>query len=73
MSENSCRSERRRKGKVVEWTLSLGKEARIKIWELEVGREGTLHMLRLNQGHCSMAVSLSPLPHPSSWPRCLPC
>lgn len=37
-----------------------------------VGREGTLHILRLNQGHCSMPTSPSPLPHPSSWPKCLP-
>lgn len=33
MSENSCRSERRGKWKVMKWTLSLGKEARTRIWD----------------------------------------
>lgn len=72
MSENSCRSERRGKGKVIEWILYLGKEARTRIWGLGVGREATLHLLRLSQGHCLMLASPTPLPHPSSRPRCLP-
>lgn len=48
MSENSCRSERRGKGKVTEWTLPLGKEARARVWGLGMERESTLHILKLN-------------------------
>lgn len=32
MSENSCRSEMRGNGKVMKWTLSLGKEDRTRTW-----------------------------------------
>lgn len=71
MSENSCGREQRGKGKVTEWTLSLGKEARARIWGLGVGREGTLHRLSLNQGHCLMPTS--PTPAPSPLPGSLSC
>lgn len=64
MSEHSCRSERRGKGKFMEWTLSLGKEARTRIGGLGAGREGTLYILRPNQGHRSTPASLNPLPRP---------
>ena len=33
MRENSCRIERRGEGTVLEWTLSLGKDARIRVWD----------------------------------------
>ena len=76
MSENCCGSERRGKEKVMEWTLSSGKEARTRIWGLGMERKGILHMVesvRLNQGHCLMSACPAALPFPSSWPRCLPC
>lgn len=62
MSENSCGRERRGKGKVTEWTLSLGKEARARIWVLGVGREGTLHILRLKPKSLLDASFLHPCP-----------
>lgn len=64
MSENSCRREGQGRGKLREWTLSLGEEARTRMWGLKVGREGTLHLLRLNQGHCLMPAVPPPPPHP---------
>ena len=45
----------------MEWTLFLGMEVRTWIWGLGVGRKGTLYILRLNQGHCLMPASPSPL------------
>lgn len=43
-------------------TFPREKEARARIWILGVGREGTLHILRLNQSHCSMPASATPSP-----------
>lgn len=37
------------------------------------GEEGTLHILRLNQGHCLLLASPDPWPRPSPQPRCLLC
>lgn len=72
MSENSCRREGQGRGKLREWTLSLGEEARTRIWGLKVGREGTLHLLRLNQGHCLMPAVPRPRPIPSQLPAQMP-
>ena len=70
MSENSCGRERRGKGKVTEWILSLEKEARARTWILGMGREGTLHRLRLNRSHCLMPAS--PAPSPAQLPAQMP-
>ena len=41
LSENSCRSEQRGRGKVLEGPVFLGKEVRTRIWGLGEGRRGT--------------------------------
>lgn len=70
MSENSSGRDRKRKGKVIEWILSLQKEARARIWILGVWREGTLHRLSLHRSHCLMPAS--PAPSPAQLPAQMP-